>query len=51
MARDGRVEAGELVVCLVTGNGLKDVAHAGQAAGRPMVIDPSLAAVEAVIQA
>lgn len=50
LARNRQVEADELVVCLATGNGLKDVAHAGQAAGRPMVIEPSLAAVKAVIQ-
>ncbi len=45
IARERRVAADELVVCLVTGNGLKDVAHAGQAAGAPTVIEPSLAAV------
>jgi threonine synthase len=49
LARDGQLEADELVVCLVTGNGLKDVAHAGQAAGTPMVIEPSLVAVKAAM--
>lgn len=46
MAREGRIDADEIVVCLVTGNGLKDVAHAGRAAGKPMLIEPSLAAVK-----
>ncbi len=50
LAREQQIGADELVVCLVSGNGLKDVAHAGQAAGTPMVIDPSLAAVKEVLR-
>ncbi len=50
MAREQQIEADELVVCLVSGNGLKDIAHAGQVAGTPMVIDPSLAAVKEVLR-
>lgn len=37
----------ELVVCLVSGSGLKDVARAQEAANRPRVIEPTLTALEA----
>lgn len=45
MVRDNIIEADELVVCLVSGSGLKDVGSARQAAGEPRVIDPSIDAV------
>jgi len=45
MADDRLIDRDELVVCLVTGSGLKDTARARQAAGEPMIIEPSLDAV------
>jgi len=45
MARENRIEADELVVCLVSGNGLKDVANTGPVVGMPYTIDPSFDAV------
>ena len=45
MVKDEIIRPGELVVCIVSGSGLKDAARAGEAIGAPQVIDPSLAAV------
>jgi threonine synthase len=45
MVRDDRIKADELVVCIVSGSGLKDVAKARAVAGKPLVIDPSIDAV------
>lgn len=45
MVSDKMIEADELVVCLVSGSGLKDVGSAQTAAGQPLVIDPSIDAV------
>ena len=45
MLREGTIDSDECVVCLVTGNGLKDVANAASIAGRPRMIDPTLDAV------
>jgi len=43
---DGKlIDRDELVVCLVTGSGLKDTARARQVAGEPTIIEPSLDAV------
>ena len=39
---EGKIGADETVVCLVTGNGLKDVASARKVAGEPAVIRPTL---------
>lgn len=49
LAREGRIEPGERVVCLVTGNGLKDVASARRAAGEPVTIDPTPEAATAAL--
>ncbi len=49
MVTDGRIAPDEVVVCLVSGNGLKDIASAQKVAGRPQVIDPSLEALEAAL--
>ncbi len=49
MVIDGKIAPDEIVVCLVSGNGLKDIASAQTAAGVPQVIDPTLEAVEAVL--
>lgn len=45
MAGDGRVQAHERVVCLVTGSGLKDVAGAAKSVAGPIPVKPSLEAV------
>lgn len=45
MAREKRIGADEVIVCLMTGNGLKDVANARSVAGEPWTIEPTLAAV------
>jgi threonine synthase len=47
MVRDETIDKDELIVCLVTGSGLKDAAAAAEAAGAVQVIDPSLDAVRA----
>jgi threonine synthase len=49
MVTDGRIAPDEVVVCLVSGNGLKDIASARKVAGLPQVIDPSLEALEAAL--
>jgi threonine synthase len=51
-ASDGIVASGETVVCMCTGNGLKDVASARKVAGEPMAVansvDAAMAATEGV---
>jgi threonine synthase len=47
----GMVANDERVVVLVTGNGLKDVSSAIRAVGQPVVIEPTLAAVQAILGA
>lgn len=47
--REGLIKPSETVALIVTGNGLKDIQNAVQAAGKPNLIDPSLAAVRMVI--
>jgi threonine synthase len=46
MVRDDKIEADELVVCLVSGSGLKDVANVRKTVGRPLIIDPSIEAMK-----
>ena len=45
MVRDKKIESDELVVCLVSGSGLKDIGSVQKAAGEPRVIDSSIDAV------
>jgi len=45
MVREELIRSDEYIVCLVTGNGLKDVANAASIAGKPRTIDPTLDAV------
>jgi threonine synthase len=47
-AREGIMGADETVVVVVTGNGLKDVKSAMQAAGEAVKIEPTLEAVKRV---
>lgn len=50
-AREGMVAADETVVVVVTGNGLKDVTSALQAAGQARRVEPSLEALKAILKA
>lgn len=45
MALKQKVDGDELVVCIVSGSGLKDIANAQTVVGKPEVIEPSLEAV------
>jgi len=49
MVKERKLANDELVVCLVSGNGLKDIASARSAAGQPRLIDPSLDAVRSAL--
>ncbi len=49
-AREGFVRPDETIVVLNTGNGLKDVRAAMQAAGQAVVIEPSLQALEKALK-
>ncbi len=46
---EAKITSDELVVCLVSGNGLKDIAHAQEAVGTPTIIEPTLEAVESAL--
>lgn len=45
MILEQKVDSDELVVCIVSGSGLKDIANAQTVVGEPEVIEPSLEAV------
>ena len=45
MVRDQQISIDELVVCIVSGSGLKDIANARTVAGELQLIEPSLEAV------
>jgi threonine synthase len=49
LAIAGRIKPGETAVCLVSGNGLKDVASARRSVGDPVVIDASLDAAQRAV--
>ena len=49
MRDGGMIDPGESVVVVVSGNGLKDIAHAADAAPEPTVIDPTMAALRQAI--
>ena len=46
----GRVRSSDRVVLVVTGSGLKDVNSALRAAGKPLVIEPELGALEELVR-
>lgn len=50
MVRDGKIEPDELIVCLVSGSGLKDTSGALQASSKPSVIDASIDAVRETLK-
>jgi threonine synthase len=45
MAADNTIDADELVVCLVSGSGLKDITNAASAVGSPLAVDPTTESV------
>lgn len=45
LVRDQKVAPDELLVCVVSGSGLKDIANARTAVGEPLAVDPSIDAV------
>lgn len=45
----GKIKPGETAVCLVSGNGLKDVASARRSVGNPVVIDATLDAAQRAV--
>jgi threonine synthase len=45
LVRDQEVSPDELLVCVVSGSGLKDIASARAAVGEPLAVDPSIDAV------
>jgi len=45
LLQQGQINPGERIVVLVTGNGLKDVQSAIQAAGKPYIIEPTMEAL------
>jgi threonine synthase len=49
-ARAGLMTSDETVVCLITGNGLKDIASAMKAAGEARVIEPNLDEVRQAVK-
>ena len=49
-ARDGLVKSDETVVCMITGNGLKDVASARKVAGDPTPVEANAAAAMAATE-
>jgi len=49
MVAERKIESDELVVCLVSGNGLKDIASAQTVTGKPYAVDASLDALQSVL--
>lgn len=46
MLRDNKIEMDELVVCIVSGSGLKDIANVRKTVGKPLLIDPTIEAIK-----
>ena len=49
LAGSGRIKPGESALCLVSGNGLKDVASARRSVGEPVVIDATFEAAQRAV--
>ena len=45
MAQHKKIESDELVVCLVSGSGLKDIANVATVVGKPLTVDPTIESV------
>ena len=50
LVRQGRIDPEERIVVLVTGNGLKDVASAIRATGKPHLIEPTMEALRRLME-
>jgi threonine synthase len=50
LAQSGKLPARAKVVCLVTGNGLKDIQSALKVAGTPEIINPQIAELQKIIR-
>jgi len=48
--KENKIKENETVVCLITGNGLKDVESAMKVAGMPVLIEPKIEEVKRVIK-
>jgi len=46
MVRDDRIDVDEVVVCVVSGSGLKDIANVRKTVGKPLLIDPTIEAIK-----
>jgi len=45
MTQQNKINSDELIVCLVSGSGLKDIASAAASVDKPLTVDPSIASV------
>ena len=45
LVRDDNIAAYELIVCIVSGSGLKDIAGISKSVAAPVIIDPSVEAI------
>jgi threonine synthase len=45
MTQQNEINSDELIVCLVSGSGLKDIASAAASVGKPLTVDASIASV------
>ncbi len=46
MVRDDKIDVDELVICIVSGSGLKDIANVRKTVGKPLLIDPTIDAIK-----
>ena len=46
LVRDDKIDANELVVCIVSGSGLKDIPNIRKTVARPVIVDPSIEAIK-----
>jgi threonine synthase len=46
MVRDNKIDRDELVVCIVSGSGLKDIANVRKTVAEPLLIDPTIEAIK-----
>ncbi len=49
LKEEGKIEEKERIVCLITGNGLKDIDSSMKVAGEPFLIEPALEALKEII--
>ena len=49
MAQQKKIDTDELIVCLVSGSGLKDIANAAEAVGKALAVDPTIESVSNIL--